>query len=43
MPDHIIDFAVDAVPYLFATLICCTGLLLVVGNIQWKNRWKWDE
>jgi len=43
MPEHTKDLICCLLEYGLATLIICTGLLLVVGNIQWRKRWRWDE
>jgi len=43
MPEHTKDLICCLLEYGLATLIIGTGLLLVVGNIQWRKRWRWDE
>jgi len=43
MPEHTKDLICTLLEYGLATLICGTGMLLIVGNIGWKKRWRWDE
>jgi hypothetical protein len=43
MPEHTKDLIAVLLEFGLSTAIIGTGLLLIVGNIGWKKRWKWDE